>query len=740
MFEALGDLVYRRRWLTLALASGFLAASVAMVVHGGHLTSGTIEGLEAERAQHLVEEVIGRPLDTTFAVIFQASDVGPALEPDDQEFVNAMADALAPLRADSAIASVTSPDDAPPELALGMANGKGALAYVTVKGDFRGALASYPRLRALLKSRRLTITCTGKLPYMSDLNRTLEHDLLKAEIISLPLAILVLLLVFRTLVAAVLPVAVGALAVLGGMAVVLGLSGTLDIAQYTINVCSLIGLGVAIDYSLFTVSRYREELAQGADTRTALRRAMATSGRMVCFSGVAVGTGLAGLLFFKGSYLWAMGLGGAIVVALAVLFALTFLPALLAVLGPRINALRIPAPRLGSRLGRKNRFWHAMALGVMHRPLAVLLPTLAVLMCMGVPFLHLRLAAADARVLDGSVEARRGYDRLVELFPDLGGNRVFVTVQFPEGTPLTEARIGALWDLSQRMSRIPHVAKTESLFGQLPVKTRDEAVKLLLHPPAEAKGSLEEAIRLATHGSVALLSLTTDGPPESLEARAVVRAVRAVRQVADGQLWVGGQTANDLDSTEFILSRTPAAVGFVMGATFLILFLMLGSVLLPLKAVLMNLVSICGSFGALVWIFQDGHLFIREPRPLEPSLPVLLFCVIFGLSMDYEVLMLTRIKEAYDRTHDNTASVAEGLEKTAGLITSAAAIMVAVFSAFSIASVVLIEAVGVGMALAVALDATLVRVLMVPATMRLFGDLNWWGPKWVKGISKRLEG
>jgi RND superfamily putative drug exporter len=225
-----------------------------------------------------------------------------------------------------------------------------------------------------------------------------------------------------------------------------------------------------------------------------------------------------------------------------------------------------------------------------------------------------------------------------------------------------------------------------------------------------------------------MVSLTTDGPPEGEAARAVVRAVRAGRQVADGTLWVGGQTANDLDSTDFIRSRTPLAIGFVMAMTFLILFLMLGSVVLPIKAVLMNLVSISGSFGALVWIFQDGHLFVREPRPLEPSLPVLLFCVIFGLSMDYEVLMMSRMKEVFDRTGDNEQAVAEGLEKTAGLITSAASIMVAVFAAFALARVVLVRAVGFGMALAVALDATLVRVLLVPATMRLFGRLNWWAP------------
>jgi putative drug exporter of the RND superfamily len=209
----------------------------------------------------------------------------------------------------------------------------------------------------------------------------------------------------------------------------------------------------------------------------------------------------------------------------------------------------------------------------------------------------------------------------------------------------------------------------------------------------------------------------------------VVRAIRAQRRVGDGTLLVGGQTAEDVDATAFIRGRAPWAIAFVVGVTLVVLFALLGSLALPIKAVLMNFVSIAGSFGALVWIFQDGHLFVHAPRPLDPSVPVLLFCVLFGLSMDYEVLMLSRIKEAYERTGDNTRAVAEGLEKTAGLITSAAAIMVAVFASFSFAHVVVIQAVGFGMALGVAIDATLVRVLLVPATMRLLGHLNWWAPR-----------
>jgi RND superfamily putative drug exporter len=229
-----------------------------------------------------------------------------------------------------------------------------------------------------------------------------------------------------------------------------------------------------------------------------------------------------------------------------------------------------------------------------------------------------------------------------------------------------------------------------------------------------------------------MLYAVTDATPDTQEARAIVHALRADRAVGDGRLVVGGNVAHDVDATDFIVSRAPYAVAFVVIATFVLLLVLLRSILLPIKGVLMNMLSMTGSFGALVWIFQDGHFGIREPRPLEPTLPVLLFCVLFGLSMDYEVLLLSRIREAYKRSHDNNESVAEGVQKTARLITSAAAIMVAVFVAFAFADVVIIQAVGVGMALAVALDATLVRSVLVPATMRLLGDLNWWAPRWLR--------
>lgn len=747
MLEAWGRLIYRQRWLALALSASFLAFAIAILARGAPLTSGAIEGLESARAERLVDEISGQRSDTTFAVIFQARS-----QAHQSELLPSVASILRRLRSDARVAAVVSASDAPGFLAeqLYAPRHAAALAFVTLRGDFAHALLAYPGVRSELVSETLDITCTGQLPFMHDLNQTLKQDLTRAELISLPVALFVLLLVFRTIVASVLPVAVGGLAVVGGIAIVFGLSHHIDIAQYTINVCSLMGLGLAIDYSLFILSRYREELRLGYDCPEALRRALGSAGRVVVFSGLAVGSGLSGLLFFRGSYLFAMGVGGAIVVALSLVFALTFLPALLAVLGTRIHAGKLPW--ISVTPGTAG--WRRVALFVMQRPLYVLVPTLVLLVSMAAPSLHLRLAGADVRVLAPDVEARRGFDRLRAYFPEQAATRIDVVVDFPSAPALDQQRASALYDLVRRIGRVAHVRRVESVVavaeavlgsaasrtpGAELIPERQQITELLLHPPPQAAQALKAAAMPLVGEQAVLVRVLVADPPESEAARQLVKTIRSYGSIADGRVRVAGQTASDLDATDYILSRTPHAVGTIVGVTLLALFLLLRSVVLPIKAVLMNFLSIAGSFGALVWIFQDGHWFVAEPRPLEPALPVLLFCILFGLSMDYEVLMLSRMKECYGESGNNTLAVAEGLEKSAGLITSAAAIMLAVFVAFALARVVLIRAVGFGMALAVVLDATLVRVLLVPSTMRLFGRANWWAPRFLGGRAQRAK-
>lgn len=732
MLHALGSFVHRHSRRILFATGLFLALSIGLVLAGGRLTGGAIAGLEAETAEHRVERVIDGAPDTTIVVVFSY----PEYPGGRAAALAAIEHAVAPLRNDPRVRSVVTPLAAPGALGRQMVDEDQHAAYarIALAGTFKDAVAAYPSVRRALSIEGMTVAATGRVAFQHDLDDMLERDLLRAEAIALPISILVLLLVFRTLVAAILPVAVGSLAVLGGVGIVLALSHVIDIASYTINIVSLIGLGVAIDYSLFMVSRYREELAAGRDYRAALVRTMQTTGRVVAFSGLAVGTGLTGLMFFEGSYLLSMGLGGAIVVGLAMLFALTFLPALLAVLGPRIHLGKI---RFRHRPRSRHRsIWERVA-WVLEHPWRVLVPTTVLLLMMGIPFLHMRMAGVDASVLERDAEARRGQELLRRSFPDLARNRIVVAVEFPTAPALTPERIVALYDLTRRVADIEGVAKVESIVDPTQPIPREAYPQLLLAPPGPHAAQIEAAKAALVDDRVVLVYALTDLPSESEGARRIVEDIRSRRQVADGALVVGGQTALDLDSTAFILERTPRAVGFVVAVTLIVLYLTFGSVVLPIKAVLMNFVSIAASFGAMVWVFQEGHLFGDVPRPIDPSVPILLFCVLFGLSMDYHVLMLSRIREAYEDHGNNSRAVADGLAHSAGLITSAAAIMVTVFGAFALARFVVIRSVGFGMAVAVALDATLVRVLLVPASMRLLGKWNWWSPRWLSRLRTR---
>lgn len=736
MFVALARAVSAHRTAVILGTAILLAVAAASLVRGGALTTGTIEGTESTQAAALARGAPGADTATTVIALFREGTL-PATDP---VFQGALAQVLGPVSKLPSVESITSPVTSPSQISsrLISADHQQALVLVRLRGDEKSAVQALPQVRQLLRQGPFQVLLTGKPVFVANLNALLERDLLRAELISFPLALLVLLRVFRTLVASMLPIVVGGLAVVAGVAAVLALSHVTNMAQYTLNVVSLIGLGVAIDYSLFIVSRFRDELRAGQTVDRALERTLDTAGRAVAFSGLAVAAGLSGLLFYRGSYLAAMGVGGAVVVAFAVLFALTTLPALLGWLGPRVDLGRIPFPRLGGREG----MWHRLASGVMRHPVAVLVPTLAFIALIGAPFLRLQMATTDITALPPSAEARQGAAALAQAFPAQAATHILVSVEFP-GEPFTPERAAALYDASRRWAALPGVSGVESIVDLDPRLGRADYLQLAGSSPAFRPPEFALAEEAYLTGHTAVAQVLTNAPASSDVARSIVEALRGQGTVGDGRLLVGGQSATDVDAATFVRERAPLAVGFVMLVTLAVLFVLLGSVVLPIKALVMNLLSIAGSFGALVWIFQEGRFknwLHFEPGPLEPALPVLLFCTLFGLSMDYEVLLLSRIREEWTRTHDNRRSVAEGLEQTGSLITSAAAIMVAVFAAFGLAQVVVVKAMGVGMAIAVALDATLVRVLIVPATMRLFGDLNWWAPRALQRLTLAAHG
>jgi len=739
VFARWGRFVYRWRVPTLIFSGILLAASVLAIFQGGSLRNTSTNIGQSWEASRLVNrELPPRPSAQAghgFVVIFGSASLSPA----DPAFHEAVIDALARIRNDPRVASVRTPYDetGPAVASMTSRDGKRVLAFVTVKGSLKQAERAYPELRERIQSDRLEVISSGGLAVQTDFDRLLDGDLHRAEFLSLPLALLLLLLVFGTVVGALLPIGVGVLALAGGIAGAFLLSRVTDVSPYALNIVALIGLGVAIDYSLFILNRFREELAIAAAPEESLARTLATAGRAIAFSGVTVAIGLSGMLFYGGVFA-SLGMAGAIVVAIAVFFALTFLPALLAILGPRVNRWHLPFRR-----ARPNqRIWHRIAVAVMRRPILVLLPTLAFILLAGSPFLQMRLANAEATALPPNMESRRGSELLTREFPGYDETNVIAVVDFAEGQPLAPDHVGALFDLSREIAALPNVLRMLGPVDLDPALGRADYQRLFAGPPEAMPAQAGAVLRTSVGKRIAILTAVTSRPPESDEARAIVRAIRAHPQIDGGRVLVTGRTAFDLDAVDFTLQRTPPAVAFVVLVTYVVLFLLLGSVVLPLKAVVMNLLSLSASFGAMVWIFQQGHLSAQlnfTPASIDPVLPVILFGIVFGLSMDYEVFLLSRIQEEYQRTGDNRQAVAEGLERSGRLVTGAAAIMVAVFSAFALGDIVLVKSVGLAMVIAVAIDATIVRALMVPATMRLLGTLNWWAPPPLARLYARLR-
>ena len=734
MFAWWGHFVYRFRWPVLGVSVVLLAASILALRNGGTLKNSGGQNTESGRALALMHDQLpqsGEGAGSSFVLVFGSQAMGVA----DPAFKQAVLDALQPLKADSRVKSIETPFDVPAEQARAMTSTDGhhIFAQVSLKDDYASARQFYQQLRTEVHSNQLEVLGTGNVAIGNEFDKYLQSDLQRAELVSFLLILPLLLIVFATLVSAALPLGVGTFAVIGGLAGVGLLAHVTDVSTYSTNIVTLIGLGVAIDYSLFIVNRFREELAAGQIVEQALIAAMRTSGRAVTFSGITVAIGLSAMLFFQGSFLASMGFAGTIVVAIAVLYALTFLAALLAILGHRVNWVRLPLPRRTEGRG----LWHGLAVRVMRRPLVVLVPIVLLLLVMASPIFQIRIANGDVGMLPPNAETRRGYDQL-QKFPGQGQTFFNVVVRYPSGGPLTSERVGDLYDMAQQIKQIRGVEGVESMVSFDPSLSRSAYQALLTQPAAAQPARVQTIVHGTTGSQIAVLSVVTKFGQESDASRGIVRSLRSMTPPPGSSVLID---AFSLDFTDFILQRIPLAVAYVMIVTYLVLFLLTGSVVLPLKAVIMNILSIGASFGALVWVFQQGHLSSLlnfTPAPLDPSVPVLLFCLVFGLSMDYEVLLISRIQEEYRRSGDTTQAVASGLEKSGRLITGAAAIMAAVFLAFGLADVVLIKSIGLGLALAVAIDATLVRALIVPAVMRLLGRANWWAPRRLARWHRRI--
>jgi putative drug exporter of the RND superfamily len=705
VFASLGRFVYRRR-VPVALA-WVLVLGVGIGVGGevfGRL--GTGSGLRDDAESVVVADRLGRVAGGGSGITGLV-DGRPAADP---AFQAEIAAAVDDLEATPGVGRVTSPwVDGREVPGLVAADGGAVLVRVELEAGLWGrhyqqAVERVGERLAAVDAPRVLVG--GEERAQEEFQERAQEDLERGETLALPVMLVLLFLVFRGVVAAVTPLLVAIVAVAGALLILLGVSEVADISAYSVNVVTMLGLGLAVDYSLLVTSRFREERAAGLDLPGAIERTLATAGRTVAFSGLTVAAALGGLLAFAEPFLRSLAWGGIGVVLVAMVAAITLVPALLGLWGGRIKPSRLrgsgglkPSPPEGQPSDH-GVFYRLSRLVQRYAPMiVVLVATLLVLLAL--PFRHARLQNSGLESLPRSSESRQLFETVRARFQDGGTDPVVVVVESAPGSPPVAAYL-------DRIGRLGGVARVETRPGTSPQLT--------------------------------VVDVVPEGTSEGPVATGLVERIRALdRPVAAG---VTGPAAFLVDYRDSLTSRLPYALGLIGLATFALLFLMTGSVVVPVKAIVMNVLSLGASFGALVWVFQDGHLSgllgFDPPGMVDITVPVLIFVFAFGLSMDYEVFLLSRIKEAWDQTGDNDRAVALGLQRTGRIVTSAAALIVIVFLGFAAGELLTIKEVGLGMAIAVVLDATVVRMLLVPATMKLMGRWNWWAPPSLRRLHDRF--
>ncbi len=700
MMQSWGHLLARRAW-TVLIAGMVMVAAAAVFGLGvfGNLSSGGYDDPTSESARSLAKEhATFTSHDADIVVIYSS----PTMRVSDPAFRASVENVLKGLPKGS-VNRVTSWYQTPAPTLISK-DQHATRVIIALTGTTQGDKADlFARVSPHLDAKGLTTTVGGAWAVFRDVNEAVARDIKKAEAISLPIVVLLCLVFFGSVTAALMPAFVGGVAIFGAFALVRVISMFTDVSVFSINIITLIGMGLAIDYALFVVSRFREELARHPGTEqehvdAAIAETMATAGRTVLFSGLIVAASLASLLIFQQSFLRSMGFGGVAAVLAAMLAALTVLPALLAVLGPRIEAGRMPwlrgSPAKTSGATVESGAWATLARSVMRRPVSYLLVITIGLLALGAPFLSARWGSTDERVLPVSAPSRVAADLGASLFGG-GTSSASIVVEGASGAQLA-SYAGRLGKVSGVQSATP--------------------------------------IDQTTKGAVttSLVKVTWLGHSQSEQSQQLVRDLRAVDPGAGTGALVGGFSASAVDLVDSIGARLPWMGLIVVGVMLVLLFIAFGSVVLPVKAVVMSALSLTASFGVVTLIFQDGHLSgplgFTSTGYLDVTQPILMLAIIFGLSMDYEVFLISRIREEWDRTGDNTTSVANGLQRSGRIITSAAILLAVVIGGFATSGIAIMKMIGIGMLVAVLIDATVVRALLVPATMQLLGTLNWWAP------------
>ncbi|AEH49453.1 MULTISPECIES: MMPL family transporter [Parageobacillus] len=578
----------------------------------------------------------------------------------------------------------------------------------------------------------MDVYITGQPSLLHDFHTASKKDLIKAEKIGIPVALVVLLVVFGTLVAAILPIIVGLTSIVITMGILYFLGLHIEFSNFLPNIVSMLGLAVGIDYALFIVTRFREELKKGVSIQEAIGMTNQTAGKSVVFSGFAVVVGLFGLVFIDLNLFFSLAVGGILVVSISVLVSTTLLLAVLSILGYRVNKLRVFPKSWEKRNSEK--VWSRVAYSVMKRPVSLALVTIAGLVFCMLPLQDIRIAVPKAEILPPTYESRMGSDLFKEHFDQKEANPITIVVKTPRSVWDKET-IEELDGYIQKLERVENVAHVTSYLSMIEASSLEEKVMLMQQEQVQKRFTDSKIVGEHT----VLINVIPDISPDDKKMNQLIENIRGLNS-ENLDVYVTGKAAFDFDIVGKIKDDMFKTIGFTMGATFLILFFVFRSVVLPLKAVLMNVFSLGASLGIVVSVFQNGYFAdwfdISSTGYISTALPIIIFGVVFGISMDYEVFLISRIMEEYEITGDNEQSTAEGLSKTASLITSAALILISVVGAFIFTDIELIKALGLGLTISVLLDATIIRIILVPALMKLMGRANWWAPKFLKKLQR----
>ncbi len=716
MFNAIAKLINRRPMHVLitmlafmALVGGFGSGVV------DNLTSGGFEDVNSDsyKAAQRLEQEFGQKNSNLLLLI--TTESGTVDEPDNVVAAKSVESRLRNSDNVKNVLSYWSSGNAP---SLKSKDSKQALIVGSIEGSEDEVKEHVAKISdEFTTDSGLKVELGGTAEINRQLNEQIEKDLAQAELIAIPITLIILLFVFRSLIAALLPILIGVFAIFGSLFVLAILQLFTDVSVYALNLTTMLGLGLAIDYSLFIVSRFREQLAHGESVDAAITHTVQKAGNTVLFSALTVAVSLAALLVFPQTFLRSFAFAGVAVAIVSAVGAIFLLPAILRLLGNNINRFHIGR---AVNYEQGSRFWHRMAIFVMHRPVPVATAVMALLLFLGLPFLNINLGRSDERSLPKDNPVRVVHEQLRQNFASNETGALRVVSE--QSDYLTVGNINRYALSLSELEGVDHVQTYAGVYAQ------GEKISPTRNPR-----------QISDKGT--WLTVVPNIEPVSKEGEKLARDVRAAEAPFDVK--VGGSAAVLTDLKQSITDRLPYAMLLIGVATFILLFLMFGSILVPIKALIINVLSMSAVFGILVWIFQQGHLSgllgFTPTGSIEATMPILIFCVAFGLSMDYEVFLLSRIKEHYDQTGNNTESVAHGLEKTGGIVTAAALSISVVFFAFATSQVAVIKLVGLGLAIAVLLDAFIIRGTLVPAFMRMAGSANWWAPKSLQNLSRRFH-